>query len=134
MNLKKLVKLTLFACSVSTVGLTLAPGALQADTVAYAQSAGGFGTIDLNTGIFTKTLQINGINDGLGVYNGNLYGAGFADTLYQLNPSTGAVTALNINTNLNADGFGSTTAGLFGAVAGNPANLYSFDPSPVRRH
>ena len=112
-----------------TAGVTLAPSNLLADTFAYAESGGGFGTIDLNTGIFTKTLQLNAFNYGLGVANGNLYGdGGPSGFVYQINPSTGAVTVAPNPYNLNGTGFGSTTAGLFLVQAGNPANLYSIDP------
>ncbi len=54
MDTNKSQKIALFACFVSTAGITLTPGALQADTLAYALAGGNaIGTVDLNTGVYT---------------------------------------------------------------------------------
>ncbi|HEX4809643.1 MAG TPA: PEP-CTERM sorting domain-containing protein [Bryobacteraceae bacterium] len=131
MDTKKSLKIALFACFVSTAGITLTPGTLQADTIAYALPGSTFGTVDLNTGIYTPTTTTGaGQAQGLGVYNGNLYGDDHQFTdLIQINPTTGAVTSAPTPYNLNEAGFGSTTAGLFLIQAGTPTNLYSINPT-----
>jgi hypothetical protein len=70
---------------------------------------------------------------GLGEYGGVLYGASAG--LFQLNPSTGAVTSAPTTFSQNGNsfgalnGFGSTNAGLFAVGAGSGNLLYSVNPS-----
>jgi hypothetical protein len=129
MDTKKSLKIALFACFVSTAGITLAPGTLQADTVAYALFDGNpLGTVDLNTGIYTPTTTAAIQALGLGAYNGGLYADG-SSNLIQINPATGVATAAPTPYNLNEAGFGSTTNGLFLMQAGAPTNLYSINPT-----
>ncbi len=124
------VRLALFACVALMASITV-PSALRADTLAYAMGFGGyFGTVDLNTGIFTRTWTALVSVSGLAAYNGNLYGIDHGlSTLIQINPATGAVTYAPTPYNLNEAGFGSTTAGLFLIQAGAPTNLYSINPT-----
>lgn len=131
MDTKKSLKIALFACFVSTAGITLAPGTLQADTVAYALFGGNpLGTVDLNTGIYTPTTTAAIQAQGLGAYNGGLYGDDHGNSdLIQINPTTGVITSAPTPYNLNETGFGSTTAGLFLIQAGAPTNLYSINPT-----
>lgn len=114
-----------------SVGLAavLSAATLQAaDTIAYANNQGinQFGTVDLNTGAFTRLGPAITTN-GFAVYSGALYGinAGF---VYQFNFSTGALTfAPNPSLTNNLQGFGSTTAGMF--LVDGFGNLNSVNPT-----
>ncbi len=134
MDFNKLLRTTLFACLVSTAGITLAPATLSADTLVYGihYGDGAFGTVDLNTGVYTQTSTPTPLVQDyeLAAFNGNLYGDDpqFGN-LFQLNPSTGAVTHAPTAFGQNSDGFGSTTAGLFLVGPGSPASLYSVNPA-----
>ena len=101
-------------------------------------SASAFGTIDLNTGAFALINNKSPTVDGFGVLDGSLFAGerfnGVAHgTLFQVNPATGAHTAIGSDTRLFDDDFGSTTAGLY-AVGYDPRvplpvqNLYSINP------
>jgi hypothetical protein len=111
------------------IAATLSTAALQAaDTIAYTISAGAqnFGTVDLNTGVFTK---IGGVlnTTGFGVAGGALYGI-FGGFIYQINLSTGGITlAANPSLGNNLQGFGSTSAGLF--LIDGFGDLVSVDPT-----
>jgi uncharacterized protein (TIGR03437 family) len=98
-----------------------------ADTVAYASNPGinQFGTVDLNTGAFTRIA--NGVTtNGFGVSGGALYGIN-GGYVYQFNFSTGALAvAPNYSLSNNLQGFGSTTAGLF--LVDGYGNLISPNP------
>jgi hypothetical protein len=111
-------------CSIAA-GLCLgATSVAKADTFAYMGTFGGeFGTIDLNTGVFSH-LGNSGVNlAGMAVANGMLYGASLnADVLYTINPASGAVTTVG-NSGISYDDFGSTTTGFF--AVGQNDNLYS---------
>jgi len=113
--------------------------AARADTIAYVgASARAFGTIDLNTGAFALINNNSPTVDGFGVLDGSLFAGerlnGVAHgTLFQVNPATGAHTAIGSDTRLFYDDFGSTTAGLY-AMGYDPTvplpvqNLYSINP------
>ncbi len=109
---------------------------LQASPLAYAITAGEqFGTIDLSTGAFTQIDASEGIAmAGLGVAGGNLYTetyANFNPTLDEINPATGALSAVgNGGAAVELFAFGSTTSGLY-ALGGSTTDftLYSINRS-----
>ena len=103
----------------------------MADAFAYEATGPDdlFGVIDLNTGAFTS-LGTTGLTlAGLGSYNGRIYsGAYHGNTLYSIDTSTGALTAIgtgDIGSNYLL--FGSTTSGLYG-MGWNDV-LYSINPT-----
>ena len=115
--------------------LGMQPGA-RADSIAYiATGADQFGTIDLNTGVFTQLGNMGQLLSGLGVAGGKLYGGvNEGDTLYEVNPATGTLTAVGTGSVTYAD-FGSTTSGLYAVnclascgVSGI-RSLYSINPA-----
>ena len=64
-------------------------GAVMADgLIAYeATGSNNFGTVDLNTGVYTQIGNMGLRLSGLGVANGALYGGGYySSTLYSVNP------------------------------------------------
>ena len=103
----------------------------MADVFAYEITGPGsdlFGVIDLNTGVFTSLGDTGQTLAGLGSYGGVIYGApDHGNTLYTVNTSTGALTAIGAG---NIGGgyalLGSTTAGLY-ALGWDDA-LYSINP------
>ncbi len=105
-------------------------GAVMADgLIAYeATGSNNFGTVDLNTGVYTQIGNMGLTLSGLGVANGALYGGGYySSTLYSVNPTSGALTA--VGTGSIAYGLtGSTLTGLY-ALDTSGANLYSINPS-----
>ena len=88
----------------------------QADNIAYmTTNTGDFGTIDLNTGVFSLLGNSSQSLAGLGVYNGTLYGTsyhGANGTLYKINLANGSLTSVGSSTITYGD-FGSTTTGLY---------------------
>jgi hypothetical protein len=131
-------------CSIAA-GLCLgATSVVKADQIAYMSAdAGGnpqfsvvFGTIDLNTGVFSQLgpTAIGGNFQeplsGMAEANGTLYGAaeGTNDNgqLYTINPANGTLTRVGA-TLLSVDDFGSTPTGLF--VVDSFGTLYSINPA-----
>jgi len=113
--------------------------AMRADDMAYMINAQSqFGVIDLDTGNFTPVGSSNlasSMAAGLGVAGGKLYTAAVnGNTLYQVNPATGSLTAVG-NGSIQYYGFGSTTSGLYAIATYTSTNnvplfnLYSVDPS-----
>jgi len=84
----------------------------------------GFGTIDLNTGLFTQLGNSAAELTGLGLAGGILYG-GAGNTLYQVNPANGTLTAVGSGS-IPSYLTGSTPGGLFGIDLNG--NLYSINP------
>lgn len=130
---------TLRNAGVAALGCILFLGtqpSARADSIAYmATGSDQFGTIDLNTGVFTQLGNSGLVLSGLGVAGGNLYGGGNVDnTLFRVNPATGALTAVGAGS-LTYAGTGSTTSGLFAinCLAGCgvflPGDLYSINPA-----
>ena len=70
----------------------------MADNFAYEVTGNGlFGVIDLNTGVFTSFGSTGLTLAGLGSYGGVIYGApDHGNTLYTVNTSTGALTAIGV--------------------------------------
>jgi hypothetical protein len=104
--------------------LIAATASSAADVYAYqANGDGGFGVVDLTTGVFTlrgnSGLQLAGLGEAGGVLYATSTAAG---PLYSVDTATGALTAVGGSTHFQD--FGSTTTGLYG-VQGNGANLYS---------
>jgi hypothetical protein len=104
---------------------------LKADTVVYA---GGyfeeFGTLDLNTGVFTL-LGSPGDQSGFGEVGGNLYAGDLEGTTSSVNPANGSDTSIGTGTT-TYDAFGSTTTGLYAVSlpsTGSPFLTYSIDPA-----
>ena len=103
----------------------------KADTIVYA---GGyfeeFGTLDLNTGVFT-ILGNPGDQAGFGELGGNLYaGDGSGDT-NSVNPANGSDTLIGTGST-TYDTFGSTTTGLYAVshpTGANPFLTYSVNPT-----
>jgi hypothetical protein len=102
----------------------LAQGTAQADTTVYgAASSGGFGTIDLNTGVFSSVGNLTFEPAGLGEVGSTVYTTGYgSDTLYSVNTTTGAASL--ISSSLPAVSlFGSTNSSLYEVTTGG--ELYS---------
>ena len=93
-------------------------------------TGGDFGTIDLDTGAFTRLGNSGLTLAGLGVANGTLYGATYEGvnpgSLYTVNPANGGLTLIG-SSGISYDELGSTTLGLY--AIGSDAKLYSIDPS-----
>ena len=106
--------------------------AARADTMAYFEGSGEFGTIDLNNGAISIINSNNGLAGaaGLGVFNGTLYAAtnngGINGQLYSINPATGVATFI-ASSGVAYSTFGSTSSGLFAYVTGG--SLASINPS-----
>jgi hypothetical protein len=107
----------------------------KADDFAYVGYGGGsFGTIDLNTGSVTPLGSLGQTPAGLGVFDGTLYAESYntTGTLYTVNTSNGALTAVGNSGVDYLGGFGSTLTGLYGvgyASGGSTLDLFSIDPS-----
>jgi hypothetical protein len=88
---------------------------------------GAFGTIDLNTGVFSPLGNSGLTLSGLGVANGVLYGTNFGSTLYAINLANGSLTTVG-SSGVNYSVFGSTNNGLF-ALNDNGTALYAINPA-----
>ena len=104
----------------------------KADNLAYATVYNGdFGTMDLTTGAFSKLDNFAVVLAGLGVANGNIYGATYnasSSAIYQVNPASGTLTRIG-GDNINFTAFGSTASGGLYALGGvSSYTLYSIDP------
>lgn len=127
----------IYQITCSAVVLLLGCGTMSASPLAYmVTTTEQFGTIDLGTGTFTDINSSEGVElAGLGVANGNLYGANYensAGELYEINPATGNLTSIG-GSGVQYAAFGSTLTGLYavsiaGALAGEFV-LYSINPS-----
>ena len=104
-----------------------------ADNIAYmGTNTGDFGTIDLNTGVFsfigtTSTIGHAQALAGMAEVNGVLYGAPVGNGgFYTINPTSGALTAVG-GSGIIYDDLGYTTTGVY--AVGQDANLYSINPA-----
>jgi hypothetical protein len=86
-----------------------------------------FGTIDLNTGVFTQLGNSGQLLSGLGTIGGNIYG-GLLDSniLYQVNLANGGLTEIGTGS-IEYNDTGSTTTGLY-AVNVGVTDLYQVNP------
>jgi len=109
------------------LGLLTAALAAHADTFAYATiDYGEFGTLDLSSGAYTNSFSLPNTLAGLGVENGQLYGALLnGDSLYAINPTTKTYTTTAI-AGIDFYDFGSTLSSLY-AINGS-GELYSVNP------
>jgi hypothetical protein len=114
--------------AVSCVALLIASTAVVADNFAYMGTvAGEFGTINLNTGVFSILGNSGQTLAGMAVTNGAIYASSYhtAGKLFTVNPTNGSVTLVGNSTSLVYDDFGSTTSGLY--AIGTDAALYSIN-------
>jgi hypothetical protein len=113
-------------CRVALV--TLFAGGLKADIIAFMGTVSGqFGTVDLNTGVFSLLGNSGATLAGMAVANATLYGSSYhtaTGTLYSVNQANGSLTVVG-TTSVDYDDFGSTTSGLY--AVGVDANLYSIN-------
>jgi hypothetical protein len=105
--------------------------AAKADTMAYMLTDGAdFGTIDLNTGVFSSIGSESEQLEGLGEIGSTVYGMTgvFGSPLYTINTTTGAATAIpgSGNPALEFTVFGSTLTNLY-AIQANTGVLYSIN-------
>jgi PEP-CTERM motif len=102
--------------------------AAKADNLAYMGTiSGDFGTLDLNTGVFTYLGNSGVVLAGMAVANHTLYGSSYhtsTGVLYSVNPTNGSPTVIGTSS-LDIDDFGSTTSGLY--AIGVDLNLYSIN-------
>ncbi|MCC6368748.1 MAG: PEP-CTERM sorting domain-containing protein [Bryobacterales bacterium] len=102
------------------------PTAVSAASLVYVTTANqAFGTLDLDTGIFTQTGFNSEYLLGLGKLGGTLYGAGNDGNLYSVNTANGSLSLI-APLSANIWELGSTTSGLYG-LGPNYTNLYSID-------
>lgn len=110
--------------------LVLSAARLKADNIAYMGTVSGqFGTIDLNTGVFTVLGTSGQTLAGMAVANATLYATSYhtsVGSLYSVNPANGGLTLIGTSS-LDIDDFGSTTSGLY--AVGVDADLYSINPT-----
>ncbi len=108
--------------------LLLSAAVLKADNIAFMGTVSGdFGTIDLNTGVFSLLGNSGVTLAGMAVANATLYGSSYhtsTGTLYSINPTNGSLTTIGTSS-LDIDDFGSTTSRLY--AVGVDANLYSIN-------
>ena len=113
-----------------TLLFLLSATVLMADNLAYMTTeTNQFGTIDLNTGVFSLRGILSVTYAGMVVESGKLFGADLhtgVGNLYTINPANGAPTLVGASS-LDIDTFGSTTGGMF--AVGVDANLYSINSS-----
>ena len=129
-----LAKRGLKALAALVLVMTLGLVTMKADDFAYmALDNSGFGTIDLDTGVFTSLGNFGQTLAGLGEENGILFGAasgqsaGIFGFLYTINPTNGNLSAVGAS-GISYDVFGSTTSGLY-AVDYDSLNLFSINPA-----
>jgi uncharacterized protein DUF6923 len=105
--------------------------AAKADDVYMVTSTQEFGTIDLNSGIFTQTGPNESVQvAGLGEIGSSLYASSYdvpAGSLYSVNPTNGVLTPIGVPTPVDYSDFGSTLTTLY--AVDTSADLYSIDPT-----
>lgn len=108
--------------------LLLSAATLKADNIAYMGTVNGdFGTVDLNTGVFSMLGNSGTTLAGMAVASATLYGSSYhtaTGTLYSVNPANGSLTVVGTSA-VDYDDFGSTTSGLY--AVGADGNLYSIN-------
>jgi hypothetical protein len=98
----------------------------SADNYAYASDQpGDFGTMDLNTGVFTDIGNMGENLTGMADVGGTLYGGLYhGGSLYTVNPANGNLTVVGTSAE-SYELFGSVGAGLY--ALGTDNNLYSIN-------
>jgi hypothetical protein len=108
-----------------------AASGVQADQVYVESSNKNFGLLDLQTGAYTLIGVTSQVIGGIGfATNGSLYGLGADSVLYNINPTTAALTPIG-NTGLNLTGgwgMGTTQDGTLYALS-QENKLYTVNPS-----
>ena len=110
-------------------------GDVHANPLAFVgYGDGSFGTIDLSTGAVNSLGSLGQTPAGLGVFHGSLYAESYNSngTLYSVNTSNGALTAIGNSGVFYLGGFGSTLNGLYGvgyASGATTLDLFSIDAS-----
>jgi len=105
---------------------------MLADNLAYAGLGGGnFGTIDLNTGVFTSLGNLGQTPAGLAVFGGSLFATSYGNgTLYGVNTANGSLTQIGSPSGIfYSGGFGSTMNGLYALGGSSDLELYSINPT-----
>jgi hypothetical protein len=110
---------------------------VRADITVYMVTGESqFGTIDLNTGVFTQigpneAVQVSGLGEStVANFGSTLYASSYqnpAGILYSVNTTDGLLTPVSAGSGVDYVDFGSTLTGLF-AVDDN-SNLWSLDPT-----
>jgi len=116
------------AMAVSMLALMAASaGTVMADISVYEEAGNtSFGTLDLNTGVYTQIGVSGLLLSGLGEVNGVVYGGvEEGNELYSVNTSTGALTAIGTNNLMLYGDTGSTLTGLY--AIGRDSFLYSIN-------
>jgi hypothetical protein len=103
---------------------------LKADIAYAGLGSGDFGTINLNTGVFTSLGSLGQTPAGLGVADGELFATSYGNgTLYQVNPANGSLTQIGSPSGIfYSGGFGSTMSGLYALAGSSDLELYSINP------
>lgn len=128
----RFTKRFLLCCGLLGLPLLFTPNAKADSTAFVGENNGDFGTIDLNTGSFTKLGNSGVTLAGMAVAGGELFGSSYhqsTGTLYEINPSNGAVTTIGTPSSVDIDDFGSTTTGLYAVSFGATQDLYSVNPT-----
>ena len=110
--------LTLAGSAVALV-TTFFLSSAKADNEAYMSDRSGvFGSLDLNTGLFTSIGNMRVTMTGMALDSGTLYGGQYpTGNLCTINPTTGSVTLVGSSSE-SYELFGATSAGLFALGAG----------------
>ena len=131
-SLKNSRVLLAIAIAISLLGASTDAAAA---TAYLATGGGAFGTIDLNTGVFTQLGLTSIPVVGLALVGATLYadGQGIGNErgqLYSVNPATGALQSIGPPTGIDFTAFGSCRGTLYALdhTSANP-NLYSIDAS-----
>src|SRR5580692_9467433 len=96
----------IICCSIAV--LIISAAGLKADIAYAGSSSGAFGTMDLGTGVFTMLGNSGQTLAGLAVANGSIFASSYhtADgTLFQVNPSNGALTTIGAAPGVDYDDF-----------------------------
>ena len=109
--------------------MVVSAGVAMADISVYEETGNtSFGTLNLNTGVYTNIGVSGLLLSGLGEVNGVVYGGiEEGNELYSVNTSTGALTGIGSNSVMIYGDTGSTLTGLY--AIGRDSNLYSINVS-----
>jgi hypothetical protein len=103
---------------------------LTADDFAFASfNSGAFGTIDLNTGVFTSLGSSGRTLAGLAQEGGTVFGTDYhisPSDLFSVNTANGNLTAIGASA-VDYDDFGDTPGGLFAVSFSGTPDLYSIN-------
>lgn len=110
--------------------MVIASAAVKADDLAYVATINeSFGTMDLNTGVFTTLGNSGQLLAGMAVQNSTLFASAYhtsTGAIFTVNTANGTPTSIG-NSGVDIDDFGSTTSGLY--ALGTNFDLYSINPT-----